>query len=76
MVIKISGESHKLKFWIPTRLIKLKFVYKQIFKDSNLNAYNIGKLIYKELRKYIKNFGHFTLVDIISDDGTKITIKV
>ena len=37
---------------------------------------NITPAIYKSLKKYIKENGHFVLVDITSSDGDKVYIKV
>ena len=79
-----SNDGHGIKLWFPTSLLKSKFVVNYIIKLNNINKdgrTNIEPLIkslpiiYKTLKKYIKEHGHFTLVDV-SSGGNQVLIKI
>lgn len=80
MKLHIKGsDKFGFKIWLPTSLLKSKFVIKNIKKHSGTNIepfINSLPIIYRALKQYIKKNGHFVLVDIESSDGYKIFIKV
>ena len=74
-----SSDGHKLKLWLPTSLLKSKFIINNIKKYVGTDIdilMNSSPKIFKTLKAYIKKRGHFTLVDIRSSDGDKVIIKV
>ena len=74
-----SNDGHNIKLWLPTSLLKSKFILNNIKKSGGTDIEPLMKLIpiiYKTLKKYIKEHGHFTLVDVRSSDGDKVIIKV
>lgn len=81
MRIKIKeNDGFGLNLWLPTSLLKSKFILSLINKhcdNENIKIYIplIPKL-YKSFKKYIKENGHFVLIDITSSDGDKVYIKV
>ena len=79
MIIKIKDdEGHKFKLWLPTCLLKSKFLLKKLTKYGIKDVkplFDLTPKIYKSLKKYIRKHGHFVLVDIDSD-GNQVSIKV
>ena len=75
MKIKIhDGESGKrFSLILPTCAIKWRFIWRL---NKNENLYPVIKSSYKAIRTYIKEHGHFTLVDIDCHDGDKVEIKI
>ena len=81
MKLKIKEkDGFGLSLWLPTSIIKSKLFLRIIRKSSDNNNVKIYldviPTIYKSLRKYIKENGHFVLVDITSSDGDTVYIKV
>ena len=83
IVIRQIDENKKrgLSLTLPNFLLKSNFIIKIILKSvyKNINTTtDLKKLktktktfikgIYKKLKKYTKKYGHFTLIDITSDD--------
>ena len=81
--IKVNEEDSrfKLNLWIPTSLIKSRFIWKQAGKAKGMTPELADKLqkaltaAYSEIRNYIKANGHFTLVEAQSD-GTHVKITI
>ena len=74
-----SNDGYGIKLWLPTSLLKSKFILKNIKKHSGIDIeplMNLLPKIYKTLKIYTKKHGHFTLVDVRSSDGDKVIIKV
>ena len=75
-----DSDGFGFKLWLPTSLLKSKFIIKSIKKygriDDNEAFMNSLPIIHKSLKEYIKKNGHFVLFDIESSDGDKISIKV
>ena len=74
-----SNDGYGIKLWLPTSLLKSKFIIKNIKKHGGIDIeplMNLLPKIYKTLKVYIKKHGHFTLVDVRSSDGDKVIIKV
>ena len=67
IIIK-SNEGYKFNFWLPTGMLKAKFIYKTLKKYGNIDYepfINILPKIHKSLKEYIKINGHFTLIDVV-----------
>ena len=74
-----SNDGYGIKLWLPTSLLKSKFILKNIKKYGGIDIeplINSLPKINKTLKTYIKKHGHFTLVDVRSSDGDKVIIKV
>ena len=74
-----SNDGYGIKLWLPTSLLKSKFILKNIKKYGGIDIeplMNLLPKINKTLKRYIKKHGHFTLVDVRSSDGDKVIIKV
>ena len=79
MKIRVVNKKDKvnIRLSFPSSILKTKLVTKNIFKNSkeNIDKETISKM-YKILKEYIKENGHFTLVEVVSKDGTYIKISV
>lgn len=81
IIIKENGKK-VFNLRLPLSLLKSKFITKAIAKKSNgvnINTKELSKIapnLYKEIRKYIKQHGHFNLVEIKSHDDSEVTIKL
>ena len=74
-----SNDGYGIKLWLPTSLLKSKFILKNIKKYGGIDVeplMNLLPKINKTLKTYIKKYGHFTLVDVRSSDGDKVIISV
>ena len=76
-----ENEGFKIRLWFPTSIIKSKFIVKTIRKYSK-NSIDIEPVltllptIHKSIKTYIKKNGHFILVDVDSQEGYKVQIKI
>ena len=83
IIIK-NGWKKEFTLRIPTRLIKWKWIYsfglKQISdektKQEIMTFKENSSCFYKTIKKYIKENGQFTLVDIKSSDGEIVKIII
>ena len=78
MRIKVISPEEKVKIniSIPNILIKSKLVLNSINKYAGVNIdSDIFRKMYKSLRSYIKENGHFNLVEVNSKDGNYIKIR-
>lgn len=69
---------NKMALWLPSVLIKTKFIFKLINKDDimidNKEFHQMMVKIYRHLKQYKKKYGPIVLVDISSaTDSIKIT---
>ena len=80
MILKIKdSKGFGFAFWLPTALLKCKFILKKINKHSDTDIDQFIALlttINKSLKEYIKKNGHFVLVDVKSAEGETVVIKV
>ncbi|MBE6143604.1 MAG: hypothetical protein E7177_06460 [Erysipelotrichaceae bacterium] len=79
MRIKVISKEEKVKInlVLPTSLIKSKIILNKIKKYSGVDLdINTFKNMYKVLKDYIKENGHFNLVEVITNDGEYIKIRV
>ena len=78
----ISNEGFKIKLWMPTSLLKRRFMYKLILKKWVKSIEPLLKKLptgYKSLKKYIKKQTFFVLSkekSITFADTTKNVIKI
>lgn len=68
----------KFSISLPSSLIKTKFFWKQVYKDEETKelteeakieyekAIRASKKVYKEIRKFVKENGHFVLLEVLS----------
>ena len=74
-----SNDGVKINLWLPTYLLKSKLVRNIIKKYCKTNIEllldKIPKM-YSLLKHYVKENGHFNLIDIVSSDETTVIIKV
>lgn len=75
--LKRDQEFHRFILYLPTSLIKAKYIWKKLIKNEFIKSEQIieVKKIYKELRKYVKANGHFNLIEV-SDNKTYVLIRV
>ena len=74
-----ESKGYGLKLWAPTTLLKSKFLIRNIKKHGATDIeplMDLLPIIYKELKEYIKQNGHFVLLDTKSSDGDEVVIKV
>lgn len=75
MIVNIRVEKLKFKLFLPTSLLKSRFIVKRITGSENDSLYI--KNLYRTIKKYIKENGHFTLLELRDgQDNTYITIRV
>ena len=79
LIIKINQKEifNRFIIYLPTALIKSKLFWSFAFKnqkDSD-NQIIIVKKVYKELKKYIREYGHFNLIEVKTKD-VDVLIKI
>lgn len=76
MKIKVNAQNHRFSLWFPLSAIKWRFIWKNIDQENKEIDYRkMTSKVYKELKKWKKENGSFTLVDVESKDAiVKITI--
>lgn len=74
MKIIIKADSKKYSIKLPLFLIKSKIVQKAIVKYSNNQIREFIKLTYKEIKKFIKENGHFVFISFKEKDGMLVKI--
>ena len=67
MKIKVLNEGKKIYLFLPLFFIKFKIIRNSIPEEYK-EYRDILPVIYKELRKYVKENGHFTFVEVESND--------
>ena len=75
-----DGPKH-LTLFLPLSFVKSKFMAKAIAKDDNVQCdpevlHKMFKEAYSIIKAYIKENGHFYLVDIQSGDGDIVRIRL
>ena len=75
MKIKIQSKKLKITLVLPNIILKWKFVIKRLTNNYTENLWI--KNLYKILKKYIKEYGHFTLLEVENViDSYKVVIKI
>lgn len=77
MKIKIydAESKKKLVFLFPVSAVKWRFIWRYTGAEYK-KYYKISKDIYKALKKYVRENGHFDLVDVDSNDGDRVKIRI
>ena len=82
IIVKNKNERpHFLALFFPLWMVKLKVVSKGLAKNKDiaLDADELHKTIksaYREIKKYVRENGHFDLVKVDSHDGTHVRIRI
>ena len=79
MRIKVINKEEKVKInlVLPNSVIKSKIISSSIQKYVGDNIpKDVMKKIYQVIKEYIKENGHFNLVEVDSKDGTYVKIRV
>jgi hypothetical protein len=80
MRIKIINKEEKVRInlVLPNYFIKSKITSSSIKKyaGNDLFSKNLMKKMYKVIKEYIKENGHFTLLEVESKDGTYVKIRL
>lgn len=74
-----DAEGPCFKFYLPTSLLKNKLFRNIILKnnyDLDDDFINSIPIIYKHLKSFIKEYGHFNLIEIKSSDSNLVIIRV
>ena len=77
MKIKVINKEEKVKInlVLPNSVIKTKIIGSSIQKYVGDNIpKDVMKKIYQVIKEYIKENGHFNLVEVVSKDGTFVKI--
>lgn len=72
IIIKENGKKFSIR--LPLFLIKSKTIQKAIAKNSNSQMRGFIIVSYKELKKFIKENGHFVFLDVRESDGIAVKI--
>lgn len=72
IIIKENGKKFSIR--LPLFLIKSKTIQKAIAKNSNSQMREFIIVSYKELKKFIKENGHFVFLDVRESGGTVVKI--
>lgn len=73
MKLVIKTPRHKFWFPIPIFLLKSKLAYKALQKEFCNYTYTQYKEIFRQVRHYVADYGHFVLLEVTTND---IYIKV
>jgi len=71
-----------IRLRLPMSLLKSRLAWQSLIKNNKDNnfdfklMYKVIKKGYKELKKYVKTNGHFTLVNIVDSEGNLVRIII
>lgn len=69
----------KFPFLLPTFLLGYKWVWRLILQEDEkfgTQDYEKFTALYRKIKKNLKKYGHFTLLELESLEGMKIIIKI
>lgn len=74
MKIKVIDKEDNFKFTFHFPLFFIKIGFKRIdeFKDKDIDVNEL----YKKLKKFKKEYGHFVLVEVKAADGSYVKITI
>ena len=79
MKLKIRKNKYALIFYLPLSFIKSKLLFKLVMNKIDSKDIEISRDIllqlYKEIKKYTKENGHFKIVEV-KHEGCEIDIKI
>lgn len=80
IVIKDKKERKNIVLYFPLSFIKMPFVIKKLNSSNNINLPEENKEllneIYKVLKRFVKENGHFNLVEINENNGDVVLIRI
>lgn len=80
IVIKDKKERKNLVLYFPLSFIKMPFVIKKLNSSNNINLPQDNKellnKIYKVLKQFVKENGHFNLMEINENNGDVVLIRI
>lgn len=83
MRVLIKSEQKKgFNLIFPNVMVKSKTLWKMILRSLNVEETEIErtivqiKKIYKDLKTYIKKCGHFNLIEVYSNNGEVIIVRI
>lgn len=75
MKLRIKSENKNIRLYLPNSFLKSKFILKKLLKEKYNDSLHITiKDCYKTLKQYVKQNGHFELVNIVTSDGDIVYI--
>lgn len=72
MHIHIRGKRFGVHLWAPLAIFKLRSVRERVFPNERKQMKKFLKII----KAYIKENGHFTLVDAQTESSIRIKVKI
>ena len=80
IVIRDKKERKNVVLYFPLSFIKMPFVIKKLNSSNNINLPEENKellnKIYKVLKRFVKENGHFNLVEINENNGDVVLIRI
>ena len=80
IVIKDKKERKNIVLYFPLSFIKMPFIIKKLNSSNNINLPEENKEllneIYKVLKQFVKENGHFNLVEINGNNGDVVLIRI
>ncbi len=74
MKIYIKAKPVYLAFWIPLSALKWKIATKYVTQEGWTS--DTLKRLYHAAKEYVRQYGHFTLVDVRSAEGERVIVKI
>ena len=72
-----TNDGYNIKLRLPTSFIKSKLMLKILKKYTKHNIdFSSLPYIYKASKKYVKEHGHFTLVEVVDSEGNIVYITI
>lgn len=75
MKIKIKKDNKNISLYLPLWLFSKKILSKYVENDEDFDYEKIKQFI-KKTKAYIKENGHFNLIEIHDKDGTFVLIRL
>ncbi len=82
MKITVDTDGVHIKMWLPNSLLKSRILMMEFLKKAHMPEKSIENIvicvkgIYKSLKKYVKQYGHFTFIEVLDSEASHIVIKL
>lgn len=73
MIISVRAEKTRIKLWVPLWLLKC-YPFAQRFVQMEDFSPQMVKDVYVAIKQYVRQNGHFVLVDVHAASGEKVKI--
>lgn len=75
------NETKRITLFFPTRLIRSRLVWKMILQHTEetnhlQSIYTVMRPLYRYLKDYVKQNGHFTLVEAKTVSGCYVLVRI